>query len=253
MVAIITLCFFAFLAGFIDSIVGGGGLIQLPALLVTLPEYSVPKLLGTGKIPSFTGTFMSAIQYARHVQFKWKMLIATSISSLIASFIGSSLVNYLDSQILKPLILVLLVIVAIYTFIKKDLGSLKTKEINESKSITYGILIGFVLGLYDGFFGPGTGSFLILAFIMILGFDFLNASAHAKIVNLCTNLSSIIVFGWHGNILMQYAVPMAVFNLAGSFIGSRMAILRGNTFVRKIFLFVIFLMILRYGYDIFAS
>jgi uncharacterized protein len=253
MIQIITLCFFAFLAGFIDSIVGGGGLIQLPALLVTLPEYSVPKLLGTGKIPSFTGTFMSAIQYARHVQFKWKMLIATSISSLIASFIGSSLVNYLDSHILKPLILVLLVIVAIYTFIKKDLGSLKTKEINESKSITYGILIGFVLGLYDGFFGPGTGSFLILAFIMILGFDFLNASAHAKIVNLCTNLSSIIVFGWHGNILMQYAVPMAVFNLAGSFIGSRMAILRGNTFVRKIFLFVIFLMILRYGYDIFAS
>ncbi len=253
MIQIITLCFFAFLAGFIDSIVGGGGLIQLPALLVTLPEYSVPKLLGTGKIPSFTGTFMSAIQYARHVQFKWKMLIATSISSLIASFIGSSLVNYLDSHILKPLILVLLVIVAIYTFIKKDLGSLKTKEINESKSITYGIIIGFVLGLYDGFFGPGTGSFLILAFIMILGFDFLNASAHAKIVNLCTNLSSIIVFGWHGNILMQYAVPMAVFNLAGSFIGSRMAILRGNTFVRKIFLFVIFLMILRYGYDIFAS
>jgi uncharacterized protein len=253
MVAIITLCFFAFLAGFIDSIVGGGGLIQLPALLVTLPEYSVPKLLGTGKIPSFTGTFMSAIQYARHVQFKWKMLIATSISSLIASFIGSSLVNYLDSHILKPLILVLLVVVAIYTFIKKDLGSLKTKEINESKSISYGIIIGFVLGLYDGFFGPGTGSFLILAFIMILGFDFLTASAHAKIVNLCTNLASIIVFGWHGNILLQYAVPMAVFNLVGSFIGSRMAILRGNTFVRKIFLFVIFLMILRYGYDIFAS
>ncbi len=253
MIQIITLCFFAFLAGFIDSIVGGGGLIQLPALLVTLPEYSVPKLLGTGKIPSFSGTFMSAIQYARHVQFKWKMLIATSISSLIASFIGSSLVNYLDSQILKPLILVLLVVVAIYTFIKKDLGSLKTKEINESKSITYGVIIGFALGLYDGFFGPGTGSFLILAFIMILGFDFLNASAHAKIVNLCTNLSSIIVFGWHGNILLQYALPMAVFNLVGSLIGSRMAILRGNTFVRKIFLFVIFLMILRYGYDIFAS
>ena len=107
------------------------------------------------------------------------------------------------------------------------------------------------MGFYDGFFGPGTGSFLILFFITILGFDFLNASAHAKIVNAFTNIGSIIVFGWHGNILFQYAIPMAIFNLLGSFIGSRMAILRGNNFVRKMFLFVILLMILRYGYDIF--
>ena len=125
-----------------------------------------------------------------------------------------------------------------------------TKEANPSKSIIYGVLIGITLGFYDGFFGPGTGSFLILAFISILGFDFLTASAHAKIVNVFTNLGSIIIFGWQGNIMWSYALPMAVFNLLGSLTGSRMAILRGNTFVRKIFLFVIFLMILRYGYDI---
>jgi uncharacterized protein len=246
----ITLCFFAFLAGFIDSIVGGGGLIQLPALLFTLPEYPVPKLLGTGKIPSISGTLTSAYQYSLHVNFQWKLLLSTALCSCIASFMGSSLVNYLDNQLLKPLILILLIGVALYTFFKKDFGTLKTKEINASKSIVYGVIIGISLGFYDGFFGPGTGSFLILAFISILGFDFIHASAHAKIVNVFTNLGSILIFGWQGNIIWSYALPMAVFNLIGSFIGSRMAILRGNTFVRKIFLFVIFLMIVRYGYDI---
>ena len=253
MTVLLTLCFFAFLAGFIDSIVGGGGLIQLPALLVTLPQYSVQMLLGTGKIPSFAGTVTSAFQYARLVKFQWAMLIATALCSMIASFIGSSLVQYLNSAVLKPLILVLLIVVAIYTILKKDFGSMVTKEISPSKSIIYGVLIGIILGFYDGFFGPGTGSFLILGFITILGFDFLNASAHAKIVNAFTNIGSILVFGWHGNILFQYAVPMAVFNLAGSFVGSRMAILRGNNFVRKMFLLVIFLMILRYGYDIVST
>jgi uncharacterized protein len=252
MIATLTLCFFAFLAGFIDSIVGGGGLIQLPALLFTLPEYPVPQLLGTGKIPSFAGTVTSAYQYAQKVNFQWKLLMAASLSSWVASLVGSSLVNYLDSQLLKPLILVLLIVVALYTFFKKDFGAVTTKVINPSKSIIYGVLIGIALGFYDGFFGPGTGSFLILAFISILGFDFLQASAHAKIVNAFTNMASIIIFGWHGNIIWAYALPMAVFNLFGSFIGSRMAILKGNTFVRKIFLFVIFLMILRYGYDIFV-
>ena len=251
MTEILTLCFFAFLAGFIDSIVGGGGLIQVPALLVTLPQYSVQMLLGTGKIPSFTGTMMSAFQYGKKVKFQWWWLLPASVAALTFSIIGSSLVSQLDSRTLKPLILVLLVLVAIYTFIKKDLGSIKTKEISRSKSMSYGIIIGSILGLYDGFFGPGTGSFLVLAFISILGFDFLTSSAHAKIVNLFTNLGSIIIFGWHGNILLQYAIPMAIFNLAGSFIGSKMAILKGNGFVRIIFLLVIVLMILRYSYDIF--
>jgi uncharacterized protein len=251
MIQIIALCFFAFLAGFIDSIVGGGGLIQLPGLLVTLPESPVPKLLGTGKFPAFVGTFNAAFQYARHVKFQWSFILSTSVCALLMSIVGSNLVQYVDSRYLKPLILVLLIAVAIYTFLKKDFGSIVTKQVNPSKSIIYGVLIGGVLGLYDGFFGPGTGSFLILAFIAILGFDFINASANAKVVNLFTNLGSLIVFGWQGHIMWHYALPMAVFNLSGSFIGSRMAILRGNEFVRKIFLFVIFMMILRYGYDIF--
>lgn len=250
MTEIIILCFFTFLAGFIDSIVGGGGLIQLPALLVTLPQYSVPKLLGTGKIPSFVGTFNSTIQYARHVQFQWSFIVTTALCAWAMSVLGSHSVQYMDSRYLKPLILILLIGVAIYTFFKKDFGSTSTKEVKGRKLLLYGVLIGSILGFYDGFFGPGTGSFLILAFITLLGFDFINASANAKVVNVFTNLGSIIVFGLNDNIIWHYALPMAVFNLAGSFIGSRMAILRGNGFVRKVFLGVIFLMILRYSYDI---
>jgi uncharacterized membrane protein YfcA len=251
MMTIVALCFFAFLAGFIDSIVGGGGLIQLPGMLVTLPDYPVQKLLGTGKIPSFCGTFAATLQYAKHVHFNWKFIITTSICALTMSSVGSSLVQYIDSQSLKPIILILLIFVAIYTFIKKDLGSLSTKSLSSQKSLLYGILMGCTLGFYDGFFGPGTGSFLILGFITIFGFDFINASANAKIVNLFTNIGSIIVFGLHGSIVWQFAIPMAVMNLTGSFIGSRLALLRGNGFVRKVFLGVIFLMIIRYSIDIF--
>jgi uncharacterized protein len=247
----LTLCFFALLAGFIDSVVGGGGLIQLPALLVTLPQYSVQTLIGTGKLPGFTGSVTASILYGRHVQFNWRLLIITSIVSFCASFIGSSLVNYLDSRALKPVILVLLIIVAIYTFIKKDFGKIKVHDVKPSKSIFYGILIGIILGFYDGFFGPGTGSFLVLAFIILMGFDFIHASAHAKVVNAVTNFASVIVFASHGNILYQYAIPMAILYLTGATIGSRMAILRGNAFVRVVFLSVISLMIVRYGYDIF--
>jgi uncharacterized protein len=251
MLDLVVLCFFAFLAGFIDSIVGGGGLIQLPALLITLPQYTTQMLLGTGKIPSFAGTVTSAIQYGRKVIFRWKMLIPTALCAFIFSIIGSNLVTYLDNRVLKPLILGLLIAVALYTFFKKDLGSIQTKDIAPTMALRWGIGIGIVLGFYDGFFGPGTGSFLVLAFIAVLGYDFLTASAHAKVVNAFTNIGSIIIFGWHGNMLLQYAIPMAVFNLLGSYIGSKMAILKGNGFVRIIFLGVICLMIVRYGYDIF--
>jgi uncharacterized protein len=250
MSSVLTLCFFSFLAGFIDSIVGGGGLIQLPALLVTLPQYSTQQLLGTGKIPSFAGAVTSAIQYGRKIPLKWAIAIPTAISAFVFSLIGSSLVSYLDSRILKPLILVLLIAVAIYTIAKKDLGNIETKVLDPTQSLKRGLLIGTILGFYDGFFGPGMGSFLVLAFIMLLGFDFLMASAHAKLVNAVTNLGSIIIFGWQGNILLTYAIPMAVFNLMGSYWGSKMAMLKGNGFVRTIFLVVIGLMIVRYGYDI---
>ncbi len=250
---LLVLCFFAFLAGFIDSVVGGGGLIQTPALLITLPHIAVPMIMGTAKISSIAGSTMSSIQYARKVTFQKKTLLATIIAAMIGAFLGARLIHYLQPTIVKPSIFFLLIIVFVYMLLKKDFGQSKKEWISESKSMLYGSLFGFIVGVYDGFLGPGTGSFLILFFVSAIGFDFLLASAHAKVVNLATNIGAVVYFLSTNNVLWAFALPMAFCNLSGSFFGSRMAMLRGNRFIRYFFLGVIFLMILRYGYDIFLK
>ena len=172
---------FAFIAGFLDAIVGGGGLIQLPALLIQFPQLALPTLFGTNKIAALSGTSIAAVQYAKRIRFNWKVLLSISLFSFLFSFLGARTVSYLDSEALKPLILIILI--AIYTFIKKDLGNVATKDLSTAKKMIFGAVIGAVIGFYDGFFGPGTGSFFVLAFVVILGFDFLSASAYAKVVN----------------------------------------------------------------------
>ena len=181
---------FAFIAGFLDAIVGGGGLIQLPALLIQFPQLALPTLFGTNKIAALSGTSIAAVQYAKRIRFNWKVLLSISLFSFLFSFLGARTVSYLDSEALKPLILIILI--AIYTFIKKDLGNVATKDLSTAKKMIFGALIGAVIGFYDGFFGPGTGSFFVLAFVVILGFDFLSASAYAKVVNCITNISALL-------------------------------------------------------------
>lgn len=250
---IIILCVAAFAAGFIDAIVGGGGLVQTPAILVTLPQHPVATLLGTTKIPSFTGTFIASIQYARKIKLQWRMLLFMCMIALIAAMMGSYAVTIISSKYMKPIIFCVLILVAVYTFTKKNFGIAVSKNLHPHHELRYGILFAVAIGFYDGFIGPGAGSFLVIFFIGVLGFDFLKASAHAKFVNLATNLGSIIYFGGSGHILYQYAIPMAVFNISGSFVGSTLAIARGNKFIRVFFLFVIAGTILRFGYDIFLK
>lgn len=250
---IIILCIAAFAAGFIDAIVGGGGLVQTPAVLVTLPHHPVATLLGTTKIPSFTGTAIAAYQYAKRVQLQWKLVWLMCGIALLAAIAGSFTVTIISNTYMKPIIFAVLIAVAVYTYTKKNFGIAVSKDIHPKHELLYGALFALVIGFYDGFIGPGAGSFLILFFIGALGFDFLKASAHAKFVNLATNIGSIIYFGGSGHILYQYAIPMAVFNVSGSVIGSRLAIARGNTFIRAFFLLVIAGTILRFGYDIFIK
>jgi len=241
----------AFMAGFIDAVVGGGGLIQLPALLVTLPDSSLPTIFGTNKIAALSGTSMAAFQYAKRIRFNVKLLIAISVASFIASYFGAKIVSIINPATLKPIILVILIAIAIYTFIKKDLGKIETKQLSLSRQMLFGAAIGLIIGFYDGFFGPGTGSFFVLAFVVILGFEFVQASAYAKIVNCMTNISALIVFIRQGNYIIGIAILMAVFNIAGSIIGSKMALKRGNGFIRVYFLIIVTIMIIRYGYDVF--
>lgn len=249
--ALVILCMAAFAAGFIDAIVGGGGLVQTPATLVTLPQYPVATLLGTTKIPSFTGTAIASYQYAKKVTLQWRLLAFMCIIAFLAAISGSYTVSIVSNQFMKPVIFAVLIIVAIYTYSKKNFGTTIHRSLDQKKELLYGALFAMAVGFYDGFIGPGAGSFLVLFFIGALGFDFLKASAHAKFVNLATNIGSILYFGGSGHILFHYAIPMALFNFTGSWLGARLAIARGNRFIRVFFLLVIAGTILRFGYDIF--
>jgi uncharacterized membrane protein YfcA len=247
---LILLCCSAFAAGFIDAIVGGGGLVQTPATLIILPQYPVATLLGTIKIPSFSGTSIAAWQYAKRVTFNKRLLISVSSCAFLAALGGSAMASKLSNAVFKPVILILLVGVAIYTYTNKKFGQ-SEHELKETKNaLAYGISFGLLLGFYDGFIGPGTGSFLILLFVSVLGQDFLHANAYAKIINLSTNCASIIYFSSTGHILYHYAIPMAVFNVCGSFVGARLALLKGNRFIRIFFLVVVTGMIIRFAWDV---
>jgi uncharacterized protein len=252
-ITIISLVVLSFIAGFIDAIVGGGGLIQMPALLIALPKTALPTIFGTNKIAALAGTSISAVQYAQRIQYNKKLLLAISICSGLSSFLGAKVVSYINVNTLKPVILIVLIAIAIYTFLKKDLGAVQTKNLSFDKQLIYGILLGLVVGFYDGFFGPGTGSFFVLGFVLILGFEFVQASAYSKIINCMTNISALIVFIKQGNYLLELAILMAVCNISGNLLGTTLALKRGNTFVRTIFLVIVSLMILRYAYDVFIK
>ncbi len=248
---ILSLILLSFVAGFIDAIVGGGGLIQLPALLINMPNQPLLTIFGTNKIAALAGTSVAAYQYSKRIKFNYKLLLVISFFSFVASYSGAKAVSFIKVETLKPVILVILILIAVYTFIKKDLGSVQTKQLSQNKQLLFGSLIGLVVGFYDGFFGPGTGSFFVLGFVVILGFEFVNASAYSKVINCITNISALIVFIKNGHYLLEIAILMAVFNIVGSIIGSRIALRKGNGFVRIIFLFIVSIMILRYGYDVF--
>lgn len=248
---IIILCIAAFAAGFIDAIVGGGGLIQTPATLIALPQYPVATLLGTIKIPSFLGTSVAAMQYAKMVKLQWKLLGMMCGIALVAAYTGSKTVSVVSNQFMKPVIFGVLIVVAVYTFSKKDFGTATLKKHTKKMEWLYAGAFALLIGFYDGFIGPGAGSFMLLFFITVIGFDFLKASAHAKFVNLATNMGSIIFFGGSGHILFHYAIPMALCNFIGSLLGARLAILKGNAFIRLFFLVVITGTIIRFGYDLF--
>ena len=249
----ICLCLFAFLAGFVDSVVGGGGLIQLPALFLFLPPSvsgSLAAVLGTNKFSSICGTGAAVIQYSRRVRIRWPSLAPAGLAAFVFSFLGARVVTLLKPEVLKPLVFALLVVVAIATYWRKDLGNLHAPKFTAHRERLFGVLVGAVIGFYDGFFGPGTGSFLIFIFIGLFGYDFLAASASAKVVNFATNLSALSYFAATHQVLYQYAAPMGLCNVLGSLAGTRLAILKGNAFVRLCFLCVVCVMILRFGWEV---
>jgi len=180
-------------------------------------------------------------------------MITIALFAGIASFLGARTIQYIDVNTLKPAVLFVLIAIAVYTFVKKDLGSMQTKSLSFNKQLIYGSFIGFIVGFYDGFFGPGTGSFFVLGFVVMLGFEFVQASAYSKVIICMTNGAALLVFIKDGNYLLELAILMAISNIVGNIVGTKLALNKGNRFVRVIFLCIVSIMIVRYAYDIFLK
>ncbi|MBL8513521.1 MAG: TSUP family transporter [Betaproteobacteria bacterium] len=251
--ALSALCALAFFAGFVDSVIGGGGLIQVPALLVFLPNAPVATVFGTNKIVSLAGTSVALARISRAVDIPWRSVLPAAIAAAVFAFLGARAVSAINPALLKPVILALLIGVAIYTFMRKDLGAVHQPRFAANHERMAAVVVGIVLGFYEGFFGPGTGSFLIFAFVGLMGFNFLTASASAKVVNITTNIAAIAWFAWSGNILYALALPLAVCNVAGAWFGAKLAISKGSAFLRVLFLIVIGALTCRFGYDVWRA
>ena len=248
---LVSLALAALTAGLIDAVVGGGGLIQIPALFTALPGESAASLFGTNKFSSVFGTSNAAWRYASRVRMPWRTTLPAAIAAFVFSYLGAMAVAWLPREVLRPMILILLVGAAAYTFRYKDFGAVHRPQHAGRIEFSYALIAGGIIGFYDGFFGPGTGSFLIFLFIRFFGFDFLHASAAAKVVNVATNLAALAYFVPNGYLLPAIAVLMAVFNVLGSLAGSHLALRYGSGFVRQIFLLVVSALILRFAYDTF--
>jgi len=242
---LLSLCLFAFCAGFVDAIVGGGGLIQLPALLVTYPSAPLPLLFGTNKFASCLGTSVAALRYARSVAIPFGVTATSFAMAFAFSFFGARLTGHISSGLFRPVVVVILFLVLIFTLIRPSLGSIHAPKFSPGASIIIAGALSAAIGFYDGLIGPGTGSFLLFSFAAVLGFDFLHASACSKIINLSTNLAALAYFIPTGNVRYELALSMAAANMAGAYIGAHLSIKKGVRFIRLFLLLVVVALLVR--------
>ncbi len=244
-------CLGSFVAGGIDAMVGGGGLILVPALFALYPTAPPPTLLGTNKSASIWGTSWASWQFAQRVQLPWHMLWPATTAALLASFAGAWTVTLFSALILRLALPFVLSLILIYTLFKKDLGLHHAPRHSKNTEGLLGTAIGGVIGFYDGFFGPGTGSFFVFLLVRVLGYDFLNASASAKLLNAATNLAAIALFAWKGHVWWHLGLSLALCNVLGSLLGTRLALKHGAPLVRGLFIVVVAALIAKTTWDAF--
>ncbi|TYR80753.1 TSUP family transporter [Priestia megaterium] len=247
---ILLLLFFGFLAAFIDSVVGGGGLISTPALLfLGLPPAAA---IATNKLAGTMGVLTSTISFVRSGKVDFRIVGKWFPFVFIGSFFGSITVHYLSSEFLKPLILVLLVLVAVYTILNRNWGKTSTyKPLSLKKIIIFTALI-FIIGFYDGFLGAGTGSFILFAFLFV-GFDFLQSAGSAKFLNFGSNLAALLVFLYFDSVVFSYGLIMGFAMIIGAYVGSNVALTKGVTYVRTLFILVTLSLIGKNVFDYIVS
>jgi uncharacterized membrane protein YfcA len=237
------------MAGFVDAIVGGGGLILVPALFAIFPTTHPATLFGTNKGASIWGTGMATVQYSRRVNMPWHALGPAALAGFVASLGGAWLVTVISPEFLRKVLPAVLLAVLIYTLARKELGRHHVPRFAGTRETLVASGIGAVIGFYDGFFGPGTGSFFVFLLVRVLGYDFLHASASAKLLNTATNLAALLLFTLKGHVWWHFALVMAVANVAGSLAGTHLALKHGTGFVRWVFIAVVSTLIIKTGYD----
>ncbi|WP_414039173.1 TSUP family transporter [Acidithiobacillus sp. M4-SHS-6] len=241
------------LAGFVDAIVGGGGLILLPALFAAFPQAVPASLLGTNKAGAIWGTGAAFLSYARRVHIPWKTVLPTALASLTGAVLGADLVSSINDDAFRKALPLVLTVVFLYTLLHRQMGQLHRPRFSQRTAIILGTVSGLSIGFYDGFLGPGTGSFLVFVFILVFGFDFLHAGASAKIVNFSSNLAALTLFASKSLVFWHLALFLAICNMLGSLMGTRMAMTHGTVFVRRLFIVVVLLLIGKTAWDAFGG
>jgi len=249
MIELLTVSVASLLAGFVDAIVGGGGLILVPALFTVFPAATPATLLGTNKSAAILGTAWATAQFSRRVQMRWHALAPAAGAALAGSLAGAWTVTLVSADGLRKALPFVLLAVFLYTLARKDLGRTHAPQYGGRTEALLATAVGGLVGFYDGFFGPGTGSFFVFLFVRVLGYDFLNASASAKLLNTATNAAAIVLFALKGHVWWHIAAVMAIANVAGSLLGTRLALKHGAGFVRGVFILVVGLLILKTGWD----
>lgn len=238
-------------AGLVDAIVGGGGLILIPALFAAYPSTAPATLFGTNKTASVWGTSFALWRFTRRVELPWKAMLPAAVAGLVGSFFGAWLVTMVSPDLLRKGLPIVLFVILLYTLMKKDLGSEHAPRLSGKTEILVTSAIGLGIGVYDGFFGPGTGSFLVFLLVRVLGYDFLHASVGAKLINVATNVAAIALFASKGHVWWHLGLTMAIANVVGSFLGSWLALRHGAGFVRKAFILVVMALVAKTTYDAF--
>ncbi len=226
-------------AGFIDAVSGGGGLVQLPALLIAYPSTPLPLLFGTNKFASCFGTSAAALRYARAVTMPWRLLAGSALAAFACSFLGARCSAQVSPTVLRPVVVVALFAVLLFTIFRPSIGRVHAPKLSPRAQYIVAALLGAAIGFYDGLIGPGTGSFLLFSFAALLGFDFLHASASAKVINIATNLAALAYFVPTGNVRYELALGMAAANVTGAYIGAHISLKRGVGFIRGLFIVVV--------------
>lgn len=238
-------------AGFVDAVVGGGGLLQVPLLFILFPGFTHTQIIASNRTASVAGTLVAAYGYFKKVNINIKAVIITGLVTAVASFLGVQIMTSISTQLFKTILFFVITALAIYTFAKKKMGLQNYTTNLTHSTIVLLSLVGLALGLYNGAVGPGTGTLLVFSLVHFIRFDFLTASAYSKIINALADMASLITLVWQSALVWSLAVPMLLANMLGAYIGSKFAIRKGNQFIRIFFIIILSILIIRFGYDVF--